>query len=54
VKAIIVFANHTGSHDILNTQLGQPKGRGASSVRLSAATIGDLLTSEEVAVAFAL
>ena len=53
-KAIIVVANPCGSHDIVNTQLGQPEGRGVSSVMLSAATIGDLLASEEVAVAFAL
>jgi hypothetical protein len=51
--AIIVVANPSGSHDIVNTQLGQPEGRGVSSVMLSAA-IGDLLASEEVAVAFAL
>jgi hypothetical protein len=55
-KAITVVANPRGSHDIVNTntQLGQPEGRGVSSVMLSAATIGDLLASEEVAVAFAL
>jgi len=37
----------------MNTQLGQPEGRGVSSVMLSA-TIADLHASEEVAVAFAL
>jgi hypothetical protein len=36
-KAIIVVANPRGSHDIVNTQLGQPEGRGVSSVMLSAA-----------------
>jgi len=56
VKAIIVVANPRGLHDIVNrnTQLGQPKGRGVSSVMLAAATIGDLLASEEIALAFAL
>jgi len=54
VKAIIVVANPRGSQDIVNTQLGQPEGRGVTSVLLSAATIGDLLASEEVAMAFAL
>jgi len=53
-EANIVVANPSGSHDIVNTQLGQPDRRGVSSVMLSAATIGDLLASEEVAVAFAL
>jgi len=53
-EAIIVVANPIGSYDIVNTQLGQPEGRGVSSVMLSAASIGDLLASEEVAVAFAL
>jgi hypothetical protein len=36
-KAIIVVANPNGSHDIVNTQLCQPEGRGVSSVMLSAA-----------------
>jgi len=53
VKAILVVANPNSSHDIVNTQLGQPEGGGVSSVMLSAA-IGDLLASEEAAVAFAL
>jgi hypothetical protein len=52
-KAIIVVANPTGSQDIVNAQLGQPEGSGVSRVMLSAA-IGDLLASEEVAVALAL
>jgi hypothetical protein len=38
-KAIIVVANPCGSHDIVNTQLGQPEGRGVSSVMLSAAIL---------------
>jgi hypothetical protein len=40
VKVIIVVANPRGSHNIVNTntQLGQPKGSGVSSVMLSAAT----------------
>jgi len=53
-KVIIVVAHRSGSHNIVNTLLGQPEGRGASSVMLSATTIGDQLASEEVAVAFAL
>jgi hypothetical protein len=53
-KAIIVIANTSGSHDIVNTQLGQSAAKGGSSVMLSAPTIGDLLASLEVAVAFAL
>jgi hypothetical protein len=52
-EAIIVVTNPNGSHDIVNTQLGQPEGRGVCSVMLSAA-ISDLLASEEVVVAFAL
>jgi len=41
VKAIIVVANPRGSHDVVNTntQLGQPEGRGVSSVLLSAARL---------------
>jgi len=39
VKAITVIANLRGSHDIVNTQLGQPEGRGVSSVMLSAAKL---------------
>jgi len=39
VKAIIVVANPRGSHDIVNTQLGQPEERGVSSVMLSAAKL---------------
>jgi hypothetical protein len=54
VEAIIIVANRRGSPDNVHTQLGQPEGRGVSSVMLSAATIGDLLASEEVAVAFGL
>jgi len=50
---MIDIANPDSSHDIVNTQLGQSEGRGVSSVMLSA-TIGDLLGSDEVAVAFAL
>jgi hypothetical protein len=38
-KAIIAVANPSGSHDIVNTQLGQPEGRGFSSVMLSAAKL---------------
>jgi len=53
-KAIIVVANPSGAHDIVNTQLSQPEWRGVSSVMHSAPIIGDLLPSEEVAVAFAL
>jgi len=52
-EAIIVVANPSGSHDIVNTQLGQLDGTGVSSVILSATTIGHLLASEEVAMAFA-
>ena len=52
-EAMIDIANPDSSHDIVNTQLGQSEGRGVSSVMLSA-TIGDLLGSDEVAVAFAL
>jgi hypothetical protein len=43
-KAIIVIGNSSGSHDIVNTQLGQPEGSGVISVMLSPA-IGDLLAS---------
>jgi len=39
VKAIIVVANPRGSHDIVNTQLGQPEGTGVSSVMLSPAKL---------------
>jgi hypothetical protein len=53
VIAIIVITNPSGSHHIVNTQLGQPEGRGVSSVMLSAPIIGHLLASEEAAVAFA-
>jgi len=53
-KAIIVVANPSCSHNIVNTQLSQPEGRGVCSLMLSAATIGDLIASDEVAVAFAL
>jgi hypothetical protein len=53
-KAIIVVANPSGSQDIVNTKLGQPEGRGVSSVMISAVTIGDLLTSEVVTLGSAL
>jgi len=53
VKVRIVVANSSVSHNILNTQLGQLEGTGVSCVLLSAATIGDLLASKEVAVACA-
>jgi len=53
VNAIIVIANSSGSNHIVNTQLSQPKGRGVSSMMLSAVTIDDLLASKEVAVDFA-
>jgi hypothetical protein len=39
MKAINVIANPRGSHDIVNTQLSQPEGRGVSSVMLSAAKL---------------
>jgi hypothetical protein len=41
VKAIIVVAHHTGSYDNvnMNTQLGQPKGTGVSSMMLSPAKV---------------
>jgi len=38
-KAIIVVAYPSGSHNIVNTQLGQPEGRGVSSFMLSAAKL---------------
>jgi hypothetical protein len=38
-KAIIVVANPCVSHDIVNTQLGQPHGRSVSSVMLLAAKL---------------
>jgi len=41
VKAIIGISNPRGSHNIFktNTQLGQPEGKGVSSVFLSAAKL---------------
>jgi len=39
VKAIIVIANPRGSHDIVNTHLGQPDGKAVSSVMLPAAKL---------------
>jgi hypothetical protein len=53
VKGIFVVGNPSGLNDIVNTQLGQPEGKGVSSVMLSAA-IGDLLATNEVAMAFTL
>ena len=53
-EASLVVANPRGSHEIMNTQLGQRERTGVRSVMLLAATIGDLLASEEVAVAFTL
>jgi hypothetical protein len=53
-KAVIVIANPRGSHEIVNTRLGQPEGRCVSSVMFAAATIGDLLAREEIALAFGL
>jgi hypothetical protein len=38
-KAIIAVANPSGLHNIVNTQLGQPEGRGVSSLMLSAAKL---------------
>jgi len=38
-EAIIVVAHPRGSHNILNTQLCQPEGRGVSSVLRSAAKL---------------
>jgi len=38
-EAIIVVANPRGWHNIVNTQLGQPEGRGVSSVMLSPAKL---------------
>jgi hypothetical protein len=35
-KSIIVVANPSGSHNIVNTQLGQPEGSGVCCVMLSA------------------
>ena len=54
VKASILVGNPGGLHIIANTQLGQPERRGVCSMMLSAATLGDVLVSKEVAVAFAL
>jgi hypothetical protein len=53
VEANIAVAIPRGSHDIGNTQLGQPKVIGVSSVMLST-TNGVLLASEQVAEAFVL
>jgi len=54
VKVMIVVAKPSGLHDNVNTHRGHPAGRGVSRVMLSPATIGDLLASDEVAIAFAL
>jgi hypothetical protein len=47
-KAIIAVANPSGSHDIVNTQLGQPEGRGVSSVMLSAAKLAICLLAKRL------
>jgi len=51
---MIGVANLSGSHETGINQLSQAQGRNVSGVMPSPATIGDLLSSEEVSVAFTL
>jgi len=53
-EAIIVVRNSRDLHDIVKTKLGEPECRGLSCMMLLAATIGDLLPSEDIPLAFAL